>query len=159
MIIHQVSTSGYGAVEHSPEDLRWLVTTLEQAILAGEQVEMPVVHKFAHGLYVREILVKKGWELTGRLHKQDDFQIVYYGDISILTEQGLKRFVGPCSFTSKAGIKPYAYAHEDTLYSTVHHTHLTDLAAIERELFEDEPHAIDFVTGKVLQEVVSCQPR
>jgi len=160
MITHQMGASGWGVVEASPDLLRSFVYTLEEAILGREQILVPVVHKFAHGLYVREIVLKKGTALTGRLHKQDDFQVVYWGDISILTENGLQRFTGPNGFTSKAGVKPFAFAHEDTFYSTIHHTHSTDLKEIERELFEDEPQrTLNFETGELLKGVLPCQQR
>jgi hypothetical protein len=158
MMTHHMGTIGYGAIEETSDLLRKVVYTAEEAILGREQVLVPVVHKFAHGIYIREIFLKKGYALTGRIHKQDDYQIVYFGDISILTENGLKRFTGPNGFTSKAGVKPYAFAHEDTLFSTAHHTHLTDLEEIERELFEDEPQRLlDFKTGELLQGVLPCQ--
>jgi len=158
MITHHVSTTGYGEVEATPDKVRKIVYGLEQILMNGEMVEVPVEHEFAEGMYFRKILIKKGISLTGRIHKQNDLQIVFYGDISILTENGLKRFTGPNSMTAKAGIKPFALAHEDTLFGTVHHTHLTDLAEIERELFEDEPNAkYEFDTGKLKQEVLACR--
>ena len=157
MIIHRVDESGFGVKEHSPEDVRALVYALEGELKRLPQVEISIEHEFAFGLYTRKIFIPAGHALTGRLHKQDDFQIVFSGDISILTENGMKRFIGPATFTSKAGVKPFAYAHSDTHYATVHHTHLTDLEEIEKELFEDEASMFDFVSGKVLQEALPCR--
>ena len=158
MYTHRICTTGIDARENDPEVRRRIVYTMEQVLLGGELIEIKVEHEFADGLYFRKIHLPAGASLTGRVHKQNDLQIVFYGDISILTERGLTRFTGPCSFTSKAGIKPYALAHANTCFATAHHTHLTDLAAIERELFEDEPaHAYDFVSGKIRQEELPCQ--
>jgi hypothetical protein len=160
MITSLVSSSGYGVDEFTQEELREIVYSGEEWLRDRPQVELPVEHYFADGLYMRKILIPKGVALTGRIHKQNDLQILFYGDIEILTEHGLKRFTGNASFTSKAGVKPFALAHEDTLWATVHHTHLTDLDEIERELFsQDESPEFDFATGKVIQEVLVCQPQ
>ena len=158
MITHQVETSGFGAVDHSPEEIRELVYAIENQIKQFPQIEISVTHKFSDGLYYREILIPKGCRLAGRLHKQSDMNVVYYGDIDILTEFGFKRVTGQCSFPGKAGIKQVGIAYEDTLWATIHHTHLTDLKEIEAALFEDEDSEFDFITGQVTQEVLPCQP-
>ena len=157
MIIERVSISGFGVEEHSPEEVRALVYALEDRLKQFPQTELPLTHKFADGLYYREILIPKGCALAGRLHRQADMNIVYYGDVEVLTEFGHKRVIGPCSFPGKAGIKQFGIAHEDTLWATVHHTHLTDLDEIETALFEDEESMFDFKTGQVRQEVLACQ--
>jgi hypothetical protein len=160
MITHRISTIGFGAAEPTPDKVRVAIRAMEQGILAsGEFVELPVEHEFAFGIYFRKIKIPKNVCLTGRVHRQDDLLICLSGDISILTERGLVRLQGPASITGKAGVKPFAVAHEDTLFATAHHTHLTDLTEIEKQLFEDEPHGFDFITGKVLQEVLPCPPQ
>jgi hypothetical protein len=158
MITHFVSVHGHGVTEHTVEAARKCIYTMEKVLLSGEQIELPIQHEFAFGIYLRKIYIPKGIALTGRVHKQDDLQIVFSGDISIATENGLTRFSGFNTFTSKAGIKPFAFAHEDTWYATAHHTHLTDLSEIEKELFEDEPDVqFDFATGSLKQEALPCR--
>lgn len=158
MMTHLVSVSGYNVEEPSQEDYRDFVYAVEERVKTLVQREVGVVHKFADGLYYREILIPKGHALTGRIHKQNDLNIVYYGDISVMTEHGtFLRIQGHASFPGKAGCKQFGVAHEDTLWATVHHTHLTDLDEIEDELFEDEPHVFDFKTGKI-KEDTPCLP-
>lgn len=150
--------SGFGVREHTPEEVKELIYSMESEMKKCPQEEIEVTHEFADGLYTRKILIRKGLALTGRVHKQNDYQIVFYGNILIMTEDGtMRQFIGPNTFTSKAGIKPFAIALEDTLYATVHHTHLTDLKEIEAELFEQEECMFDFETGKILQEALPCQ--
>lgn len=156
MITHLVSQSGIGAVERTPEEAREVVYGLEEHLKQFPQREIDVTHKFSDGLYYREILIPEGSAMTGRVHKQNDMNIVFYGTVDILTETGdMKRVVGPCSFTGKAGVKQFGIAVEDTLWATVHHTHLTDLDAIEKELFEDEDPMVDFKTGVALSHNLS----
>lgn len=152
MITHVVSTSGVGAVEHTVEEVRELVYALEAKIKQMPQYEISVEHDFADGIYSRRILIPAGVMLTGKVHKQNDLNIMVYGDIDILTENGLRRMTGFNEFPGKAGIKQFGIAYEDTLWITVHHIHLTDLDEIEKELFEDEECVFDFKTGKVKQE-------
>ena len=160
MITHRVSTVGFGVEEPTSEKVRTAILTMEKGLLAsGEIVELETEHEFAYGIYLRKIRIPRNVCLTGRIHKQNDLMICLSGDISIMTEEKMVRLTGGSSIIGKAGIKPFALAHEDTVFATAHHTHLTDLEAIEKELFEDEPHAFDFITGKTLQEVLPCQPQ
>jgi hypothetical protein len=156
MIVHRVSSSGYQVSEWSPEQVRELVYNVEALLKEAPQVEMPVEHEFAYGLYMRKITIPKGTAMTGRVHKQDDLQIVVSGEMSVLTEDGIKRVIGPATFKGKAGIKPFGIAHEDTVWITVHHTHLTDLEEIEDALFEQEESMFDFDSGLVKQEALLC---
>ena len=139
------------------EAAREFIYDMEQCIKSAPQIEIQVEHYFADGLYMRKIFIPAGLAFTGRVHKQDDLQIIFYGDLAILTEDGFKRFTGPDQFTSKAGLKPFAVAYQDTLWATVHHTHLTDLDEIDRTLFEEDEHMFDFKTGKLKEEVLPWQ--
>ena len=158
MIIHRVATTGYGVIDLDPEEAKNFIMAGETMMKKMPQVDMETEHIISGGLYMRKLLVPKGTALTGRIHKFDDIKIVFYGDISVLTEDGqFKRVVGHATFPGKAGVKPFALAHEDTLWATVHRVHFDNLKDIEAELFEEEDHMFDFETGKVLPEVLQCQ--
>jgi hypothetical protein len=147
----------HGTVEMDqvPHALRGLAYYLESQTKALDQTPLKVTHKFAHGLYYREILIPAGTVMSGRIHKHDDMQVIYYGDMEIVTDGAVMRVAGPTSFVSKAGTKQWGHAFTDTLWATVHATDLTDLDKIEKELFEEEQHCFDFVTGG---EVQKCLP-
>ena len=157
MITHLVEMAGHNAEMFTREGAREFVYGMEGCIKSAPQVEIKVEHYFAEGLYMRKIFIPAGLAWTGRVHKQDDLQIIFYGELAILTEDGFKRFTGPDQFTSKKGVKPFAVSYQDTLWATVHHTHLTDLDEIEKELFEDEESLVDFASGQVKQEALPCQ--
>jgi len=146
-----VSTHGFGVAEASET-----VYELESLLKGLPQIEIQVSHKFADGLYYREILIPKGSAMTGRVHKFSDMNVVFYGDMDILMEDGtMKRVVGPASFPGKAGVKQFGVANEDTLWATVHRTDLTDLEEIESALFEDEDSMFNFKTGEVTPEALA----
>lgn len=125
----------------SGRDIREKLARLEAALSSGETVELPVKHHFSRGVYARELFIPKGTVLVGKIHKYSQINIVSRGDISVLTEEGIKRVKAGDTIVSKPGIKRAGYAHEDTLWTTIHGTHETDLEKIENELiaasFED----------------------
>lgn len=92
---------------------------LDAAVLAQEQVDMPVKHHFSHGVYARELFIPKGTVLTGRIHKRSQINILAKGEISVLTEHGIERLKAPATIVSPPGTKRAGYAHEDTIWITV----------------------------------------
>ena len=94
-------------------------------------------HIFAPGVYARELFVKKGTLAIGKIHKTEHLTIISKGDITVVTRDGTKRIIAPCTFVSKPGEQRIAYAHEDTVWTTIHPTDETDLKKLEAELVED----------------------
>lgn len=111
--------------------MREKVNAIEVEMRKMPQVEMPPVHYFAPGLYAREITIPKGTVLTGKIHKFAQLNIMSKGELSVLTQEGIKRVKAPFTIVSPAGTKRIAYAHEDTVWTTVHGTEETDLEKIE----------------------------
>lgn len=120
------------AIIEQPE-IRRQLAALEQAIVAYlPQVEMKVVHHFSKGVYARELHIPKGTVLTGHIHKFENLNIMSKGELTVLTEDGPIRVKAPFTIVSPAGTKRAAYAHEDTIWTTVHGTDLTDVDEIEK---------------------------
>lgn len=100
--------------------LRDKIDTLEREMYKQEQVHMEPTHTFADGLYAREITIPKGVLLTGKIHNAEHINIISKGEISVLTEDGPKRIKAPCTIVSRPGTKRVGYAHEDTVWTTIH---------------------------------------
>ncbi|MEH6435772.1 hypothetical protein [Massilia sp. DD77] len=107
---------------------------LEQAIrnelplLDGE-----VVNHFSHGVYGRELRIPAGSVVVGHIHKFENMNVLLEGEMSVVTEEGVKR-VGPgFLIVSPPGTKRAAYAHTDCRWLTVHGTHETDVDKIEQQ--------------------------
>ena len=117
LAVHQsMSLSG------DPDDVRAKIYALEAEVAKLPQVDLPLEHHFADGVYVRTMFIPKGTCLTGKVHRFDCVNIVH-GDISVVTEGGSKRITALCApqrFSSPAGVKRAGYAHEDTYWTTVH---------------------------------------
>lgn len=102
----------------------------------GESGQNEPYHRFADGMYARELFIAKNQLIVGQTHKTEHFNIISKGDISIATKEGTMRVKAPHTFVSKAGIQKVVYAHEDTVWTTVHVTNETDVAKIEADIAE-----------------------
>ena len=120
------------------ELIRGKIVQFEEAIgtlpgaVRGDTDQCPLTHKFADGMYVREIFIPRGQLIVGKIHKHCHPNFLMKGDVSVITESGgVERLKAPQSIISPAGIKRVVYAHEDTVWITVHVTEERDLDKIE----------------------------
>jgi hypothetical protein len=114
--------------------VREKILTLEAEMMNFPQVEITPVHYFAKGLYAREIFIPKGTLLTGKIHRTEHLNIISKGEISVVTETGTKRIRAPFTMVSQPGTKRVGFAHEDTIWTTIHATEETEMAKIEKDL-------------------------
>lgn len=120
----------------------WL--TQHPEAVQGDSEQFPLVHRFAPGVYVREIFIPAGSLLTGKLHKQAHPVFLMQGAIRVYTEGGgMQELVAPLVFIAPAGTKRAALALEDTVWVTVHATSSTDLEAIEAEVIAPSFEALE----------------
>lgn len=98
------------------------------------QVEIPLQHFFAQGVYARQGVIKKGTLLIGAIKKISHINIITSGDISIFTEQGEQRITGPATMVSAPGTKRVGYAHEDTVWTTIIGTDQTEVEKVEEQV-------------------------
>lgn len=101
-------------------------------VFYGDSDKCPLTHKYAPGVYVREIFIPKGMVVVGKIHKHDHPNFLMKGEVIVYTEfGGTERLKAPLSMISKAGTKRVVAALEDTVWITVHATCETDLEKIE----------------------------
>jgi len=109
---------------------------LERHVLTAPQIDLRTEHALMGGVYARTITIPAGTVLTGATHKKDHMNVVC-GDITVTTDSGPVRLTGYHVIPTKAGSKRAGYAHSDTTWTTLCHTELTDIEAIEDELVEE----------------------
>ena len=121
-------------------ELHLAVDELEGRMLADfPAVAIEPVHRFADGLYAREITIPSGTFLTGKIHRTRHLNIISAGEISVWTEgEPVRRIRAPFSFVAEPGTRRVGYAHEETVWTTIHATAETDLLKLEAALIE--PH-------------------
>jgi hypothetical protein len=114
---------------------------LEAEMRTYPQVEIPPVHRFAPGMYAREITIPAGTLLTGKIHRFAHINVISKGDISVWTEhEGVRRIQAPYTFVAPPGTRRIGYAHTDTVWTTFHANpeDTQDLEQLETLLIE--PH-------------------
>lgn len=112
---------------------------LEKTLKPFDTGELPLEHHFCGGVYARQMFIPAGTVLTGKMHKEDNLNVMLYGDITVATQDGVRRVDKPCVIVSKAGTKRAGYAHKDTCWITFHATQETDLETIEKKFIIDNP--------------------
>lgn len=81
-----------------------------------QKASLLCTHYFPEGLYARELFVPAGVVLTGKTHKTDHMIQLVKGDMTVWTEEGMKRVQAPFVMISKAGAKRAGVAHSDCIW-------------------------------------------
>jgi hypothetical protein len=104
-------------------------------VVKGDNLkDCPLKHSFADDIYVREIFIPKGYIGVGKIHKHSHPNFLMKGKVSVVTEdKGVEHLEAPLSIISPPATKRVVYAHEDTVWITVHSnkTNTQDLKEIE----------------------------
>ena len=131
------------------------VENLEEALKNIPQVECPVKHYFAPGIYAREITIKKGTVLTGAIHKTENLAILSCGRLQLVTESGTIEISAPHILTVKPGTKNAAYALEDSVWTNFFPTEETDVDKLVELLTESK--ASELLGGMDNKQLVANQ--
>jgi len=96
------------------------VEQLEKVMLDLDQVETPLTHRFAPGVYLREIFMPKSSIVIGHEHKTKHFNIVISGAAYVSFGDGIVSIEAGDTFTSEAGVRKALYITEDMVWQTIH---------------------------------------
>lgn len=109
-------------VPMDPNDVRDRVETLLAEMREhGLKAELPLTHLHTNGLYARELVLPKGTFAIGEIQKYPHVSVISKGEISMLNEDGgVTRVKAPCTIVSKPGVRKVGFAHEDTVWTTIH---------------------------------------
>ncbi len=122
------------AVDFGPPALRDEVERVEEHFLKYPQIDCPLVHRFAPGVYLREITMPAGSFIIGHQHNTEHFNIITKGRALVMMDGVTETIVAPCVFASGVSVRKVLYILEDMTWTTVHPTHETDLNKLETEL-------------------------
>lgn len=116
------------------------VLKLEAAFLDMPQADCPITHRFADGIYIREVRMPAGSYVIGHHHKSDHLNIMLTGHLTILNDDGTKTDLhAPQTFIAPAGRK-IAYIHDDVIWQNVFATEERDVEALDA-MFLDKSDA------------------
>lgn len=112
------------------DSIRSKVERLESELKKQPQFAVEVNHCVNGSIYARTGSIPADTTFIGAVHKKDHINIVI-GDVTVMTDDGPVRYTGHHVLPTKAGSKRVAYAHTQTIWTTVLHTTLTDIREIE----------------------------
>lgn len=104
---------------------------MEAVLLKVPQADCPVTHRFAPGVYAREIFMPAGTVVVGHEHKTEHFNIISKGRASVRIGDAIEEIIAPCTFVSKPGVRKALFIKEDMVWTTIHVTEETDLQKLE----------------------------
>jgi hypothetical protein len=115
---------------------REMIRAFEDELLKLPQLEMDLFHEFPDKLYARTIFIPKGVAMTTKVHRFECYNVISQGDVSVRSLEGVYRYVAPFMMVTKPNTKRALYAHEDTVWTTVHpnEDNCRDIVELERRL-------------------------
>ena len=112
----------------------WIKANVDQGPLL-ETTELN--HYRIPGVYARELKLKAGTILTGKIHNFESLGILSQGRMRILTSEGAKIVEAPYVTVDKPGIKRLGVCETDCTFVSIHRTDAETIEDIEDELVSD----------------------
>lgn len=129
------------AIEVLFEDLRTetdaKLERIEGRLLELGWKDLPVTHRFAPGVYMREGVVPAGDLILGHAHKEEHLTVFYRGKALFCMGGKVSLLTAPCVVTCKAGVRKIAFVLEDLEGANIHAnpTNERDIEKLEDSLF------------------------
>jgi hypothetical protein len=111
--------------------MRDKIFALEHELLKHQQIEIETTHHFAPGIYMRQVRIPADGLVTGAIHKTEHLNILAQGELTVWTDEGMKRLKAPTVIKSSPGTKRAGYAHTEVVWITVH-PNVTDERDVEK---------------------------
>lgn len=132
LTVHQVLSSLTGA--DFIDCLYQLQNHIKDNVDPSTFIDPPIKHYFAPDIYVREMHAPAGSLIIGEMHKTEHLCTVLSGSAIVYSEYGNVEIKAGQTFLSPKGAKRLFAIQEDLVFQTIHHTKLTDLNQIRKEL-------------------------
>jgi len=110
------------------------IENLEDIMLRMPQVDVPLFHHFAPGVYIREVVMPKGTFVVGHCHKTEHFNLALSGKASVMMDGVVHHITAPALIKSGPGVRKIFYVHEELRWATVHPTEETNVDKLEEQL-------------------------
>ena len=94
----------------------------------------PLKHTFGDETYSRQMSMNKGSWCIGKIHKQNHIWFLLTGKITVVTDGDIVEHQSPCYTTAYSGAKRVIYAHEDSIFVTIHNNpdNIKDIDELEK---------------------------
>lgn len=103
--------------------------------------EIPITHKFADQLYIRQMDMKAGQIVVGAIHNHLHVWFLMTGRVLINNNGNKIEHIAPCYTVSKPGSRRVIYAVEDSIFINVHKnpSNTKDIKELEKEIVSMTP--------------------
>jgi hypothetical protein len=128
------------------------IENLERELLSLPQVECPLKHSFAPGVYMREITMPAGSLIIGHEHLTEHFNVILTGKARVMIDGVIEDLVAPCYFISKPNVRKVLYIVEEMKFATIHPTEETSVDVLEQTLIRKSNSFIKHEEAKALLE-------
>lgn len=132
------------------------IDSLQTHMLAMPQAKCNVFHRFAPGIYIREVSISAGTLVVGHIHKHEHLNLLLKGKVVLLNDDGTTvTYTAPAMLVGKPGRK-VAYVEEDMVWQNIYATSETDVEKLEEELLDKSPvwhEHLEAVRAKLLPAV------
>lgn len=121
------------------------VARLESYLVDLPQVAIRTEHKFAPGVYIRQITIPADTLMTGMACRQEHLSVMVRGRMNVLADGKMQELAGYNDWIAPAGVKRVGYAVEETVWFTVHANpeNITDIERLENELWLDADNLLN----------------
>lgn len=119
----------------------------QQLSESPDQIDVPVQHHFAPGVYMRQMDAAAGTLVVSKMHRTEHMNILLKGSLTVATEDGIQLMTAPCVLKSMPGTKRIGYFHEDSSWITIHPTSDTDLEKIEQQVIVSDDEIDQFLAS------------
>ena len=113
----------------------------------AELIEVPVVHHFAPGVYMRQMDAAAGTLVVSKMHRTEHMNILLKGSLTVATENGIELLKAPCVLKSMPGTKRLGFFLVVSSWITIHPTSDTDLEKIEQQVIVPEDEIDQFLVS------------
>lgn len=125
--------------ELNTHSFRANVERAEEFMFSLPQITAEPVHRFAPGLYCRQLTMPAATVWMSKTHKHDHFAFIMSGSCTVVSESGKETFYAPFMMKTQAGTKRLLVIHEECTWITVHAVspelnQVEDLEKIEEQL-------------------------
>lgn len=120
---------------------------LQMALSGMPQISLEPTHRFAGGVYLRELQIPEGNMVLGKIHKHEHFVILAEGACRINTDEGMQDIVAPHIWISKPGDQRALYTYEHCTFLTIHENtdDVRDIDTLESRLVENDLNSIKYI--------------
>ena len=96
------------------------IHALQDLVGSVEQTLNDAVHRFAEGMYIRELTINAGDVVVGKMHKHQHPAMLIKGSATVWTDKDVVRISAPFVWISEPGVKRVVMAHDECVFVTVH---------------------------------------